>query len=526
MKNISKYFFASLLAVGAVACTDLDELNESPNDPRVVPSNMIMGGAQKWTMDNIYDVWFSGRQCTSYAQQIGQRNYTEEDRYQVRESVNNNYFKYLYQGLANFQNVITLNTDPATAAVNSSYGNNANQIAAARVMKAWLTCLITDTWGAVPYSEALKLVSDNMVYAKYDDQKDIYAALIKELTEAAAQINEDEVAFVSGDNIFGGDASKWKKFANSLKCRLAIHLSKVDPNWKKYIAEAVADGVMESNADAAYYKYSSAGSEYCKFYEGFYKDGRNDLTILKPFVDILKGQPDTLNGKSHPWVGVVDPRLAIFTTPASDGKYRGVPLAAPTGTQAKFAGSAPNWKTTQPYILTKDYAVPLMTYAELQFILCEYNDYDPSYYTAGVEASIDYWSDLSGVPVSAEDKQTYVEAVSAKVDAEACAIQKYIDLYSNGTEAWTEIRRTGYPEQLIRPGEIVGVLDGNEIKFTPLNDSKGDIISRVKYPVIESTLNGDAFNNALQKLKDGTNNYYSKMYWDVRQSSYDHPSNL
>ena len=526
MKNISKYFFASLLAVGTVACTDLDELNESPNDPRVVPSNMIMSGAEKWTMDNIYDVWFSGRQCLTYSQQIGQRNYTEEDRYQVRESVNNNYFKYLYQGLANFQNVITLNTDPATASTNAVYGDNANQIAAARIMKAWLTCLITDTWGAVPYSEALRLVSDNMVYAKYDDQKDIYAALIQELTEAATQINEDEVAFVSGDIIFGGDASKWKKFANSLKCRLAIHLSKVDPNWKNYIAEAVSSGVMESNDDAAFFKYSSAGSEYCKFYEGFYKDGRNDLTILKPFVDILKGQPDTLNGKSHPWEGVVDPRLEIFTTTANDGKYRGISFAAPTGTQAKFATSAPNWYRTQPYILSKDFAVPLMTYAELQFILCEYNNYDPSYYTAGVEASIDYWSNLSGVSVSAEDKQAYVAAVSAKVDAEACAIQKYIDLYANGTEAWTEIRRTGYPEQLIRPGEIVGVLDGNEIKFTPLNDSKGDIIARLKYPTIESTLNGDAFNNALQKLKDGTNNYYSKMYWDVRQSSYDHPSNL
>ena len=167
-----------------------------------------------------------------------------------------------------------------------------------------------------------------------------------------------------------------------------------------------------------------------------------------------------------------------------------------------------------------------MTYAELQFILCEYNNYDPSYYIAGVEASIDYWSNLSGVVVSEVDKQAYIAAVSTKVDAEACAIQKYIDLYANGTEAWTEIRRTGYPEQLIRPGENVGALDGKNIKFSPLNDTKGDIIARVKYPVIESTLNGDAFNNALQKLKDGTNNYYSKMYWDVRKSSYDHPNNL
>ncbi|MBO4772031.1 MAG: SusD/RagB family nutrient-binding outer membrane lipoprotein [Bacteroidales bacterium] len=527
MKNIAKYTIAALLTVGAVSCTDLDELNVSPNSPQSVPSNMVMCGAEKWTVDNIYDNWFSGRQCLPYSQQIGQRNYTEEDRYQVRESVNNNYFKYLYMALANFQNVIDLNTDPATATLNSAYGDNQNQIAAARIMKVWLFEVITDTWGDVPYSEALKLVSEGKVYAKYDDQKSIYAGLIKELTEAAAQINEEATAFVSGDVIFDGDASKWKKFANSLKCRLAIHLSKVDPNWKTYIAEALASGVMESNDDAAKFKYSTAGSEYSMFYEGFYVDGRNDLTILKPFVDILKGEPDALNQKSHPWQGVIDPRLQMYTTPAADGEYRGIPYAAPTGIQAKFASSAPNWYKNPPIVLAKDYAVPLMTYAELQFILCEYNNFDPAYYKAGIEASINYWGEISGVTASSDDIKAYIDAVSANVNAESCAIQKYIDLYTNGTEAWNEIRRTGYPEQLIRPGEIVGVLeDGTEVKFSPLNDTKGDIIARVKYPVIESTLNGSAFKEAVEKLNDGSNNYYTKMYWDVRKSSYDHPNNL
>ena len=527
MKNIAKYTISALLAFGAVSCTDLDKLNESPNNPQSVPSNMVMCGAEKWTMDNIYDVWFSGRQCLPYSQQIGQRNYTEEDRYQVRESVNNNYFKYLYMGLASFQNVIDLNTNPETAATNSVYGDNQNQIAAARIMKVWLFGLITDTWGAVPYSEALKLVGENKVYAKYDDQKDIYAGLIKELTEAVAQINEDAPAFTSGDVIFDGDASKWKKFGNSLKCRLAIHLSKVDSNWKTYINEALASGVMESNNDAAKFKYSTAGSEYCKFYEGFYVDGRNDLTILKPFVDLLKGEPDVLNNKTHPWQGVVDPRLRMYTTPTDKGEYTGISYAAPTGTQSKFAATAPNWYKTQPVILTKDFTVPLMTYAELQFILCEYNNYDVSYYKAGIEASIDYWSNISGVSVSSDEKTAYINAVSDNVNAEKCAIQKYIDLYTNGTEAWTEIRRTGYPEQLIRPNEIVGVLeDGTQVKFTPLSDTQNDIVARVKYPIIESTLNGEAYEEALKKLDGGKNNYYTKMYWDVRKSSYDHPNNL
>ena len=526
MKNIIKYTLASLLAVSVTACEDLDELNESPNNPRVVPSHMVMSGAEKFAVDYVYDVWFSGRQCLTYAQQIGQRNYTEEDRYKIRETTNNSYFKYLYMAIGSFQDVINLNSNPETAGVNAVYGANQNQIAAARIMKAWLYDIITDTWGDVPYSEAIKLESEDKVYAKYDSQKDIYADLIKELTEAANQIDETKEAFVGGDIIFGGDASKWKKFANSLKCRLAIHLSKVDPKWKQYIAEALESGVMESNADAAYFKYSSTGSEYSKFYSGFFVDKRNDLTIVKPFTDLLNGVADVANNKTHPWEGVVDPRIKIFTTPASDGSYNGVAFAAPSGLQASFAKLAPNWYSKPPYILRKDFSVPLMTFAELQFILCEYNNYDPEYYKAGIKASIDYWSSLSGVAVAEEEVDAYITAVSANVNAESCSIQKYIDLYGNGTEAWTEIRRTGYPEQLIRPGEIVGELKGEIVRFSPINDVKNDIVSRVPYPTVESTINGAAFSDAISRLEDGTNNYYSKMYWDKRTEPYVHPENL
>ena len=176
-------------------------------------------------------------------------------------------------------------------------------------------------------------------------------------------------------------------------------------------------------------------------------------------------------------------------------------------------------------VVQKTYAVPLMTYAELKFILCEYNGYDVADYKDGVEASLKYWYDLAGKSISNTTIDSYVNAVSGNVNAETCALQKYIDLYTNGTEAWTEIRRTGYPEQLIRPGEITCVYNGSKIAFTPLSETKGDIIERVKYPTNESTLNGDNWKAAVDKLADKTNNYYSKMYWDVRASKYNHPAN-
>ena len=508
-----------------VSCDDLDSINEDPNNPSSVPSNMLMEGAEKWTMDNIYDNWFSGRQCLVYSQQWAQTNYTEEDRYQIRESTNNSYFNYLYMGMADFDKVIKMNTDEATKVASATYGANCNQIAAAMIMKVWLMDVITDTWGNVPYSEISKLADDDVLYCKYDDQKEIYAQMISELDKAVAMIDVSQQAFTSGDIIFNGDASKWKKFANSLKCRLAVHLSKVDPDWKKYIAEAVASGVMESNDDAAKFTYSSSGSDYCRFYYGFYVSGRNDFTINKNLTNLMNGKRDELNNKQHPWEGIVDPRIYVYTNPTSNSTYDGIPYACPTGTQDLFVDDAPNWYKGQPLVLTKTYAVPLMTYAELKLILCEYNNYDVENYKEGVKASINYWYSLAGESISDEEVNAYVDAVSENVDAEACAIQKYIDLFTNGTEAWTEIRRTGYPNQLLRPGEITAVYNGENIEFSPLNEVKGMIISRVKYPTNESTLNGTNWTAAVAKLKDGTNNYYSQMYWDVRTGAYDHPAN-
>jgi hypothetical protein len=524
MKKILYLFLILSLSIGAVSCQKMESVNTDPNNPVDVPSNMIMAGTEKKIMDYVYDNWFSGRQCLVYSQYWAQRNYTEEDRYQIRESVNNNYFNQLYTCQANLNKVISLNTDAATAPTMASYGNNNNQIAAARILKVWLYQVMTDTWGAIPYSEASKL-NEGVYYPKYDGQKEIYTDLIKELTEAVAMIDESDVAFNGGDRIFDGDASKWKKFANSLKCRLAIHVSKVDSNWKKYIAEALTSGVFTSNADNAVYKYSTTAPEQCQFYRGYFEDSRNDFTMAKPFADILKGQADTLNAKTHPWAGVQDPRLPIYTTPRN-GQYFGMPYGIPSSSvKSAMRNAAPSWYANPPLCISADFSVPLMTYAELQFILSEYKGFSAAEYEAGVRASIQYWSGLNGTTVDAATLESYISAVTGTVNAETVALQKYIDLYMNGTEAWTEYRRTGYPTQILKPGEYSYVSGGTKLQFTTLSETKGDIISRVKYPTNESTLNKTSFDAAVANLQDKTNNYYSKMFWDVRTTATPHPAN-
>lgn len=525
MRTNNKILWILLIGLLAVSCNKLDNLNVSPNQPSSVSTATLFTGSQKKMMDYIYDVWFSGRQALPYAQYWSQRTYTEEDRYQIRESTNNSYFNQLYVVAGNLKLVEDLNTNPTTSAAASVYGNNKNQIAAAKIMKVWLMQVIADTWGSVPYTEAFKLNS-GVNYPKYDDLNTLYPLFIKQLDSAVALINVNEAVFTSGDVVYDGDPIKWKKFANSLKCRLAIRLSKVDPAWKTYIASAITSGVFQSNSDEAMFKYLSEAPNECYFYRGYFVDNRNDFSITRPFVDLLKGQRDTLNNKSHPWEGVVDPRLAIYTTPRG-GKYIGLPYGLPSSEMTSgIRGLAPSWLAAPPVMLNKDFSVPLMTYSELCFIISEYNGFSKDWYEKGVDASMKHWASLSGTTIDQHEIDSYIASVNSVVNQETVAVQKYIHLYMQGVEAWSEYRRTGYPNTLIKPGEYTYAKSvSNILKFTPISETKGDIAARVKYPTNESTLNPKGFNDAVAKLQDGTNNYYSKMYWDVRTTSNPHPAN-
>lgn len=524
MNTIRKYFQTLLLVTVLVSCEDFEQMNQDPNNPSSIPSHMLMSGSEKWIFDNLTDLFTVGSLYRIFPQYWSRWAYSENSRYEIKEANNGDLFNNLYLGVSNLEKVIRMNSDQATASANAVYGANCNQIAAAKILKVWLMCIITDTWGDVPYSDASQLET-GVYYTRYDLQKDIYASMLQELKEASDMIDESKLAFISGsDLIYDGDATKWKRFANSLRCRLAVHLSKVDVNWKKYIREAVADGVFQSIDDAALFHYSSAGTEYCKFYENFFVRNRTDYAFSKPLADLMNGVRDELNGKKHPWEGVVDPRLILYSS-ALDGKYKGMGYGMSTEYLVEGRTGVSNWSKSPTFFLKKDFAVPLMTYAELMFILSEANDYSVEEYRKGVGASIRFWAIQAMTNIEMEDSEAYIEAVSRNVDAESVAIQKYIDLYLNGMEAWTEIRRTGYPEQLIRPGEVSDVLSGKQVIFIPLGEVKGDIIRRLKYPTNESTLNGKYWQEAVERLQGGINSLYSPMYWDVRTSTYNHPVN-
>jgi hypothetical protein len=487
-------------------CTkDFEEINTNPNNPLVVSTSSLLTAAQKSLIDDMYDEWFSGRQGLVYAQYWSQRNYTSEDRYALRQTTNNTYWRLIYTDIMDLVQIINLNTDPATKAKMSIYGNNNNQIAVARIMKAWAMQMLTDAYGDIPYFNAFKGTGNPT--PEYDKQELIYPDLLKELKAAVDSIDESAPGFTSGDIVYGGDMSLWKKFGNSLRLRVAMRMSKrVDPS--AVIAEAVASGVFTSNDDNAQFKYLGVTPNNAPLYDAFWTSARNDFTVCKTLVDYLKGVNDTLNNKTNPFFGITDPRLSIYSRPRS-GKYLGMPYGMPDAASQAYKGKCPSFygtgsynPATAPIYLAADYAPIMMDYAEVEFILSEENGWDQTHYINGITASMEYWG------VDPADIATYIAAVPA-ASAERVMTQKYLALYMQGYQAWAEYRRTGFPK-LLKPGEKAYNDGTKDILFTPLAGT--DIPRRVTYPQQEYVVNGANVNAA--KTQMGGDELSTKVWWD------------
>lgn len=522
--NHMKRIYSLLTLVGLiillnVGCTkDFNEINTDPNRPTVVPTTNLIVTAERSLLDDIRDEWFSGRGGLLYAQYWAQRNYTSEDRYALRDGTNNNYWRLIYTDIMSLEEIIKLNTDESTKALMSKYGNNANQIAAATGLKLWAVQLLTDTYGDIPYSEAFN--AEENPSPKYDAQKDIYKDMLVKLKAAAEMINEDEAAFTAGDIIYGGDASLWKKFINSLRLRVALRLSKVTDSEIVALRDAtIAElksgvGVFQSNDDNAAVKYLGDNQSNAPLNDAFVTSARNDFTVTKQFVDLLKGENDVINNKTNPFLGLVDPRMYLWVPKSNAGTYNGIPYGISDVDAAGIWSTIPrpvaNLRpslTVYNMVINGDASLYYMEYAEVCFMLSEVNNWDQSWYVKGVEASMQRWG------VEQADIDAYVATLPA-ANAENVLTQKYIAHYMDGFEAWADWRRTGFPKNLVQPGELTGPLkDGSYKPFTPIIGTA--IPRRVTYPVQEFTINKT--NVEAAKARMTGNELSTKVWWDGGQ---------
>lgn len=484
MRKLYQYILKLSLAIVLVGCDDgFEEMNQDPNNPTVVPTSYLLAGAQTNLMEELFGLYDQSFKLNllgmRYMQQWASTLYTDTDRYVTIEE---DFTPVYYKGLRDLEEVIRLNTDEATAGEAAFSGPSVNQIAVCRILKAYTYHNLTDIWGDIPYSQALEGAEN--ASPVYDTQQQIYESILSELDEAYTQIDE-EAGAIEGDLIYGGDMAKWKVFAQSLRLRLGMRLSEVDPaKAQAVVQDALSKGVLMSNEDNALFAYN----EQVPFVNPWYNEFELEtitLAVTNTMIDKLKA----LN----------DPRLAAFAEPADAlGEYIGMPY----GVNAAVAGSIKNEEVSLPSntIIASTFPAMLQTYSEVLFLQAEAaargwsGGSAEQLYNQAITASMQQWG------VAEADIATYLAQPEIAFDAgnfrQSIGDQKWLGLYMQGMEAWAEWKRLDFPVLLPAPDAAAG----------------RDIPRRKGYPLTEITLNKTHYEEAIQR--QGPDLMSTRVWWD------------
>ena len=396
-------------------------------------------------------------------------------------------------------------------------------------MLSYMFYELTNFFGDVPYysygsdNETFQALGVNTSQTPvFAAQEDIYSDILKELREASDMINTSEPVFTSGDNIYNGDPVKWKKFANSLRMRVANNLRGVDAALANAeIDDAIADGVMESNDDNAAQTYDTADDNASPLWRAFIT--RTDFAVAAPFVNLLKGESGNFGPDPRLFemavpitVPITDVQADTYTRSEDYDDYIGIPYAF---RNTNFLDRN-TYSFMSSKVLRPDYEEVLMEYAEVQFIISERNGFAQENYANGVRASMEKWG------VAQADIDAFVAGLPAATQ-ENVLNQKYVALYMQAHQAYADYRRTGFPNTIILPGETVNLPaeqvaglppENRETSYTfvsgPVDPSVTEIPFRLRYPQILQTLNGVNRNAAAADLSNG-DVITSKLFWDV-----------
>jgi hypothetical protein len=527
MKKINILLVALSLGFTTVGLTSCDngfeDINKNPNNPEEVPMSTLFNGTNRYLMEQTRNGWWSARISLPWMQYSAQNVYLDEDRYAYRDAGQSQAgWLDLYRTASNYRQIIKYAQDPEYLK-RYNYADADNTIASARIMLAYTFDNLVTHFGDVPYwsfgaKDADFQALDVNTYKTpvYASQEKIYKDLLKELKEAEAQLSSSKEG-IQGDLIFEGDVAKWKKFANSLRLRIANRVKAKLPEANDHIKDAIAKGVITTNADNAQLAFESSSANGNPFWKMYYTGtARIDFFPNRSFVTLLKGEKGNLK--------TVDPRLYKFAAPkglnwAEYNKgytkgtltdYVGLPYGIPNSLKAQVEDFS-KFNLFSKEVLNATRPEVLIEASEVNFILSEVNGWSQADYVKGVEASMDKWG------VDKADVASYI-ATLPTANQENVMVQKYIALFMQGDEAWNEYRRTGYPNGsiLLLPGAEGTLMDGTtKYTFTPQRSGNvvaKDIPARLRYPSIQQTLNGVNWEAAKNKLSN-KDEIDSKLYF-------------
>ena len=478
MKKMKTLIYAAAALLVLASCNKIEDLNKDIKNPSEVPGYSLFANAQRNLADQLASTNVNVNVTRLYSQYWTETTYIDESNYDLTtRAIPDREFRVAYRDVLRDlkEAKVVLASEVASADEHTA------QLALCDIMMVYAYQREVDIFGNIPYTEALDITN---VLPKYDDAQTVYGSLLATLNGAIADLNS--VVGISNvyiaDNIYGGDIESWKKFANTLKLKIGIHVSDVPSmNPGTIISQAVAAGVFTSNADNAAFGYESSSPNTNPLYSDLVASGRFDFVPANTIVDMMNDLADPRRDK-------------YFEQNLGAGVYTGGTYGA-SNTYALFTH-------INPSISDPTLPVLFLSYTEVQFYLAEAAEKGlgsgagSSYYEEGIRSSIEYWGG-DALEADAYLLNTDVAfATAAGTALERIATQSWLASYNRGMEGWTTWRRLDAPAFNPPPGL-----------------SQSDIPLRYTYPGNEQTLNGANYTSAAANI--GGDVVQTPIFWDV-----------
>lgn len=399
--------------------------------------------------------------------------------------------------------------------VKEQTGSTGTIYAWASIIRVAVMLRVADTYGPIPYSE----MGQGEFAVAYDDMKSLYHNMLDDLTksiEVLSAVSGTSAAYAEYDIMYQGDFSKWVKYANSLKLRMAVRIANVDTDYaKQMMAEAIQGGVIESNADNAFLKTTNNPFRKASVEWG-------DLAVNATISAYMNGYND--------------PRISKYMTTSkqnfcgarmgynSDNFKNNYGQPGKVGADANYSKPAVEGNSPMPVFYAAE-TFFLRAEAALQGWIAGGEAAAREYYEQGIKASMEQHGVSIGNYLTSTDKPTgFTDAIhagdsypftqpTASVSWEdgdnklqKIITQKWIANYPIGFEAWNDFRRTGYPE-MIPPKDNLSS-DGY---IGTISNTR--MVRRLPYPSTEKDSNSANVEAAIATMLGGPDNGNTDLWW-------------
>ena len=511
MKKILAYSLPVVLMTMICSCTkklediNINKVNPTTLDPVLLLNNAIFNTSFP-TRTVIYEMSIVQQMVTPNGGVLAGGNFNQDSRDVTNLSTWATYYqnviKYTHDAIAKTKDV------PARS----------NLYNMARIWQAYAFMILTDTYGAVPYTKGGAGLTGNELFPAYDQQQDIYPKLVLELTEASAGLSSASTVEAS-DVLYAGSVAKWKKLGYSLLLRAGMRLTKADAGKAQSTVQAAfAGGVITENADNAYMRHDANylnpignmlnSTEAANWY------------LVKAFVDTLKNNSDPrLQAIAIRYKGATSgPEQTVDKGTTAPADQVGMPMGYDNGTivaKATADGLAAFYDYSQldrRRMAKTSAPMFFVTAAQTNLLLAEARvrgwitaGTAAQYFADGIRAHMDQLATYdAGSAVAAAARDAYIAAhpLVAGRELEQINTQYWIASFLNGPEAFANFRRSGYPALTPNP---YGQPSNPDV---PNNT----FIRRIGYPTSELSVNTANVNAAISGM--GPDKLSTRLWWD------------